>query len=196
MLAWSTNLGHVDVYPATSGKRNAGLYLAAQLLKDDSITLLRPPTSAPPSGQVGQANDKKVVADKQQQQGQSDTATTTTSDGYSQSAPLEAVGAATAFLCDDDNDLGLASSVGLVLVPQCTAVSVATAANANAAAAASAAAAHRTPVRISSPDSTNSDAAVEGAAISHPPEFLVAPVGGALGTEWCLRNVLARTRAL
>ena len=170
MLAWSTNLGHVDVYPATSGKKNAGLYLAAQLLKVD-----------------------------QQQHGQLDAASAT-SEGHQAMAlsSSEAMGAATAFLCDDDNDLGLASAVGLVLVPQCTSESVAAAAAAIRPRAescisetkilgeAAGGTSHENPL-----GETNADREPPRS----PSEFLVAPVGGCLGTEWCLREALARANA-
>lgn len=170
MLEWSTNLGHVDVYPATSGKKNAGLYLAAQLLEAD-----------------------------QQQYEQLDTAATSSEEHRSMTLPSsEAAGATTAFLCDDDNDLGLASAVGLVLVPQCSSESVA-----------AAAAAHRLPAEFCSSETATFGKASGGTSHNHPPgetnadrgpprspsEFLVAPMGGCLGTEWCLRQVLARADA-
>ena len=170
MLAWSTNLGHVDVYPATSGKKNAGLYLAAQLLDVD------------------------------QQQHELVDAAAATSEGQQAMAlsSSEAAGAATAFLCDDDNDLGLASAVGLVLVPQCTSESVA-----------AAAAAHRLPAETCGSETAIFGEAASGTSHNHPlgepnadrepprspSEFLVAPVGGCLGTEWCLREALARANA-
>jgi len=66
-----------------------------------------------------------------------------------------------AMLCDDDNDLGLASAVGVALIPQCTSPSVAAAA-----------------------------AAAEQTSDSSATRFYVAAVGGCLGTEECLREAL------
>jgi hypothetical protein len=147
-LAWSTNLGHVDVYPATSGKRSAGLYVATRLL--------------------GREGAQERLQPEAASAGIDDTA---------------AAAAATAFLCDDDNDLGLAAAVELVLVPQCTSASVA---------AAAAAAAHRAAAFAAALSEAAQDAAAHDQMSRQGPVFLVAPVGGCLGTEWCLRKALAR----
>ena len=73
-LDCSVNLGAVDVYPAGSGKKAAGLFVA------------------------------RALGARPEQ---------------------------TAFLCDDDNDVDLATSVGLAVVPQCTSRSMAEAAAAH-----------------------------------------------------------------
>jgi hypothetical protein len=156
-LAWSTNLGHVDVYPATSGKRSAGLYVATRLLSregaQERVRHLEPPAQWLPGSDAASAGIDDTAA-----------------------------AAATAFLCDDDNDLGLAAAVELVLVPQCTSASVA---------AAAAAAAHRAAASAALSEAAQ-DAAAQDQRSRQGPEFLVAPVGGCLGTEWCLRKALAR----
>mmetsp|Transcript_53422 Transcript_53422/g.91881 ORF Transcript_53422/g.91881 Transcript_53422/m.91881 type:complete len:282 (-) Transcript_53422:174-1019(-) len=144
-LAWSTNLGFVDVYPAGSGKKNAGLRVLEAM-------------QVPPS-EAG-------------------------------------------MLCDDDNDLALASTLATAFVPQCTSLSVQRAVNsANSPAAAVDAAAvtlisgHESDDRA--PSGPSGAAPMEQTIAAAPPaatEFLLAPVGGVLGTEACLRLCLRHVR--
>ncbi len=82
---------------------------------------------------------------------------------------LGATPEATAFLCDDDNDVALATSVGLALVPQCTSESM-----------------RRASIEAAQdPSASHEQVAGEGKGSA----IVVASIGGCFGTEESLQYV-------
>ena len=81
---------------------------------------------------------------------------------------LGATPEATAFLCDDDNDVALATSVGLALVPQCTSESM-----------------RRASIAAQDLPASHKQVAGEGTGSS----IIVASIGGCFGTEESLQYV-------